>query len=332
MKYYILAVFLTVISLCEVKAQSGGNLIYEQNNRYKQNANYNEDAEKVWDFREDNSRPIVSNDREMIFTVNALMNVKADSYLAIFNIVQTGKTAKEANDIMTQKIDGFKKNAMAYGIVTQDIYTDMISLVPVYELTTEKKLFSTTYTEVPSGFEMQKNLHIRFTDESKLDLILTAAAENEIYDLIKVEYFVNDNDKKYAELRAKSIAFMKAKLLDFKQLGIELDTVYHIVNEKSSVAYPIDRYRSYQASTGTSIEALQKNATITTVKKPTSMFYNKLPYHKYDIVVSPAILEPAVQFTYSITLKYVIRDKQKTIEKHYMLVTPDGIIKPLEIK
>jgi len=45
-------------------------------------------------------------------------------------------------------------------------------------------LFSKTYTEVPKGFEMQKNLHIKFNDENLLDDIMTFAANNEIYDFI----------------------------------------------------------------------------------------------------------------------------------------------------
>ena len=62
------------------------------------------------------------------------------------------------------------------------------------------------------------------------------------------------------------------------------------------------------------------------------MFYNKLPYHKYDIVINPAILEPVVQFTYSLTLKYVIKDPVKKIEKEFILVTPEGVVRTLKIE
>jgi uncharacterized protein YggE len=271
-----------------------------------------------------------ANNNEMLFTVNALMNTKADSYLAIFNITQTGSTAKEVNDLVNAKIEGFKKELATYNIVDIQIFTDMISLVPVYEFALEKKLFSKTYTEVPQGFEMQKNLHLKFKDEGLLDKIVTAAANNEIYDFIKLEYFVENNDQKYIELRDATVKFMKLKIENFKQLGINLDTVYHIIAEKSSVVYPVDRYESYQAFTGTSLEAM-KGKTVVSVRKPKTMFYNKLPYHKFDIVINPGIIEPAVQFTYSLTLKYVVKDKPKKTEKEFILVTPEGIVKTLKI-
>lgn len=319
-------------------SQSAGNVIYEQNNRYKQNKNYNQDAGEVWNLRSDNdfnmlkkSQRRINSDAEMVFTVNSLKNVKANSYLAIFNIVQTGKTAKEINTIVNNKIAGFKEELKASGIKKEDIFTDMISLIPVYEYKVEEKLFSKTYTEVPKGFEMQKNLHIRFNNNSVLDNIVTAAASNEIYDLIKVEYFVKNNAEIYTELRNKSIDYMNKKIESFKKLNILLDTVYHVISEKSSVVYPIDRYRSYQAYTGTSIDAI-KSKHVTKVRKPKTMFYNKLPYHEYDIIINPKILEPAVQFTYSITVKYVVRPSVKKTEKQFILLTPEGVIKTLKIE
>lgn len=313
-------------------AQAGGNVIYEQNNRYKQNLKYNQDAEKVWDYRSDNKQNIIvlenQNNNEMLFTVNAVMNVKAVAYTVIFNIVQTASTAKEVNTIVNTKINGFKKELLKIGLQNGNIYTDMISLVPLYDYNVETKLFSKTYTEVPKGFEMQKNIHIRFENDSLLDEIVSAAAENEIYDLIKVEYYVDDTQAKYKELRDKSIEYMNEKILSYKKLGFNLDTISHILSEKQSVVYPIDRYKSYQAFSGTSIDALNSK-NVTKVRKPITQFYNKLPYHKYDIVINPIILEPAVQFTYSITLKYFI--KEKSPKNKYILVTPEGTVKTLKI-
>ncbi|MCF6366193.1 MAG: SIMPL domain-containing protein [Bacteroidales bacterium] len=330
----IILILLILLLTNGIFAQAGGNVIYEQNNRYKQNKVYNANQEQVWDFRTDNAYnyQIVenSNNKEMMFTVNAIMNVKADSYLAIFNITQTGETAKEVNELVNSKISGFLSELNTQNVKDEDVYTDMISLVPVYEYEVEKKLFSKTYTEVPKGFEMQKNIHIKFTDENMLDDIMTSAANNEIYDLIKVEYFVENNNTKYDELRTKSVDYMIKKKESFKKLDIDLDTIYHIVIEKSSVVYPIDRYKSYQAFSGTSLDA-KKSKSVTSVRKPKTMFYNKLPYHKYDIVINPAILEPAVQFTYSLTVKYVIKDPIKKIEKQFILVSPDGIVKTLKI-
>jgi uncharacterized protein YggE len=331
MKKIIILLSILLISHM-VFAQAGGNEIWDQNNRYIQNKSYNENSERIWDYRADNSfnyKVLHTGNNEMLFTINALMNVKADSYLAIFNITQTGGTAKEVNEIVNNKINGFIQELKSYSITEEQIFTDIISLIPVYEFETENKLFSKTYTEVPKGFEMQKNLHIKFNDENLLDDIMTAAANNEIYDFIKLEYFVENNDEKYNELRKKSVDYMLKKIEDFKKIGIDLDTIYHIISEKSSVVYPVDRYKKYKAYTGTSLDAL-KNKQVTKVRKPVTMFYNKLPYHKYDIVINPAIMEPAVQFTYSLSLKYVVKDNEKN-KKEFIMLTPDGVVKTLKI-
>jgi hypothetical protein len=63
----------------------------------------------------------------------------------------------------------------------------MIALVPIFEK--ERKTSGKNYTQVPKGFEMQKNLHVRYKNAAQLDALFTVAAQCEIYYLIKVENF-----------------------------------------------------------------------------------------------------------------------------------------------
>lgn len=316
-----------------IQAQHSGNQLYDQSNRYVQNKAYNQGLDLTQEYygKEYFDVDIEKNsDDEMIFEVNALKNVTADSYMAIFNMTQLGETAASADELMNNRFNGFKSELLTSGIAEDHIYLDMVSLIPIYEYEEEKKIFSKSYNEVPAGFEMQKNIHVSFTKATMLDKILTIAAQNEIYDLVKVEYFVNGQEKIYQELQKECIAFMQAKLEAFKSLNISFDTIYHIVSEKSAVAYPVDRYRSYQAYSGASIDALKKSSTVKKVRKPKTMFYNKLPYHKYDIVINPGILEPAVQFTYQLKVKFVVKAESK--DKTYYIVSPDGTLKKLEIE
>ena len=41
--------------------------------------------------------------------------------------------------------------------------------------------------------ELKKNIHVRYTKSTMLDKIVTAAAQNEIYDLVKVDYSIKDS-------------------------------------------------------------------------------------------------------------------------------------------
>jgi ketosteroid isomerase-like protein len=113
----------------------------------------------------------------------------ADSYLAIFTFTQLGQSAEEA-DSHDERLRKSSARVAKSGVKEKDVFTDMLSFVPVYEIETTRKFFSKTYQEVPAGFEIQKNIHIKFTDARMLDKLVTAAAKEEIYDLVKVDFFV----------------------------------------------------------------------------------------------------------------------------------------------
>lgn len=326
MKNLIILLLLS-ISMQNANAQASGN--YNYNNPKQAQINIHQSPLP-------NAQLLGQN--TIIFNINALINEKADAHLAIFNMVQVGATAAEANDLVKTRYDAFLKEAIAAGVDKKDIYIDMVSLVPVYEYQVEKRLFSKSYNEIPKGFELQKNIHVVYKGPQLLDLLVTIAADQEIYDLVKVEYFVEDTERVYDELRDKCVAFANKKLASFKKLGIDMDTTFRIFAEAQNVAYPIERYKSFQAFSSSSVEATKKRHTITTVPKKQSMFYEKLPYNGYDIVINPVILEPAIQYTYNLKVQFYIEHppKQPQVqvkrEKEFLWLTGDGEIKSLKVE
>lgn len=331
MKTLIFASVFFLFSLFRLSAQQSGNIIYQKSNRYEQNAGYN-----TFQWKKSQNAVFADqtafSEKMMEFDVKVLMNVKAETYLAIFNMTQVAETAQKADEMMSARFKSFKDEMMQKGISENDIFLDMISLIPVYEYELEKKLFSRTYQEVPKGFELQKNIHIRYKDPKILDRVLTIAAKNEIYDLIKVEYFVDNTEAVYDTLRDKAAQIMNKKIATFRSLHIDLDTIYHVVTDDKFVAFPVDRYRSYQAYSSTSLDAAKSKADIKNVQKPKSMFYNKVPYHGFDAVINPVIIEPSVQYAYHLKLRYIVKSPEKTKETKYYLIKPDGSIKLLDIK
>ncbi|GIM56948.1 hypothetical protein CAPN006_13410 [Capnocytophaga canimorsus] len=88
-----------------------------------------------------------------------------------------------------------------------EVYVDIISFVPIYEFEIEKKIFSKkNYNEVPKGFELKKNIHIKYTSYAQLDEFINILSKEEIYDLVKVDYFANnlDNVKKKIDRQGKT--------------------------------------------------------------------------------------------------------------------------------
>ena len=198
-----------------------------------------------------------------------------------------------------------------------DVFSDMLSFVPVYELEEQRKLFSRTYLEVPAGFEIQKNIHIRFTDARILDKLVTAAAKEEIYDLVKVDYFVHHQSEAYDTLRLFATRLLQKKLDNFGKLGLKVEASHRNAAEKNGAYFPLDRYTAYQSRTSASLNSRRKGQVIRDMRKPASMFYNKAPYGQFDIVLHADITEPPVQYTYNMTLVCQLPDgvKEKEVKE-----------------
>ena len=178
-------------------------------------------------------------------------------------------------------------------------------------------------------------MHIRYTDPVLLERIVTAAARQEIYDIVKVDYFVKDSEGIYTQLRETTFNYLKKIENQYKSIGIKLDSAYMVTAENAWVAYPINRYESYQAFS-TQRLSIEENSKVNTADKITSRFYNAVPANDYDVVINPEILEPAVQFSYNLLVRFTLPERvpvQKTvIKKEFMLVTPTGEVKTLKIE
>ena len=332
MKPIILAVAL-LLGICSVlQAQVSGNINYQNANVQRQDLairNLNESRVPVAQLQGKDM---------MILDIKGLMNAKADSYLAIFNVIQLGETAAEAEKLISDRIGAFLNAAREMGVQEAQIHIDMVSFVPVYEYEVEKKLFSKSYNEIPKGFEMQKNVHILFEDSKVLDRLVTAAAQQEIYDLIKVDYFVEDNEGNINQLREACVAQVKARLKAYGELGMSVDSVFRIAGEASRVFYPIERYRTYESFSSPSIQALSKKGDVSQAPKPKTMYYEMLPYNDYDIILNPSMLEPAVQYSFNLKVQYFleppVREIPKEIvrQKEFIWITPEGEVRSLKVE
>ncbi len=262
-----------------------------------------------------------------------LYNATPESYLAVFNLTQVGSNAREADQLMMNKFQGLMDTLKSLGIKEADMQTDMIYLIPLYEFAEEKRMFSTSFTEIPSGFELQKNLHIRFTDPKLVDRIITFAAQNELYDLVSLEVSVSDTKAIYDQLRKKAVADIQAKTGDFKALGLDLTAEFMILGEQRSAIYPETRYQTFKGYAASQKSPTAKGSgTVTTIRKPVAVAYQKLPYDNFDVVINPHIVGPVIQFTYKLEVKYTLDKQMLEPINHYYLITPEGRMEKLIVK
>ena len=271
--------------------------------------------------------------------VKALQNASATTYTAIFNVSQMGPSAEKTNQLMKSRIDSIKYRLNTKGINQKDIAIDVISFIPIYEVEVTKKLFSKTYTEVPKGFELQQNIHIQFTNTNQFEAILEACAQSEVYNLVKVDYYIESIQDVYKNLQDELLKLIEDKKAYYKVLGFDMSQYDVAIADDKYCYFPKDFYQSYQAYNSTSVEALDKNKGITTVKKQTSYYYQPLTYENYDVVVNPSILEPVVQIGMNIKLVFTPKPKEKKqtpivetkIDHKYYVISPNGTIDVKEL-
>ncbi|MBI5218585.1 MAG: hypothetical protein HY958_06625 [Bacteroidia bacterium] len=317
----IFVIFLTIncqLSTINCFGQAAGNWMINQSNadyKYSEKGSYdkinyeNEYGGKAAAlYYKYPTYTAIEKDTVIVLETNVLMNVKAESYMAIFGVSQVSEKIETCHEMINGRIMAFINSLKAIGINPDDTYIDFISQVPVFEIEVEKKLFSKSYNEVPKGFEVKKNIHIKYKDQKIAEKLLVEAAKNEIYDIVKVDYIVNNNEAIYDSLRNISIRLMNKKVKEFKKLGIKFEALYQSVTEDISSTYPLERYSRYAAFNDPSISVVTKSSKYSqTPSRNVSLYYNKLPYNEFDMVVNPVVIDPVVQYAFKLKMKYVLK-------------------------
>lgn len=267
--------------------------------------------------------------------LRSLYNIEATDYTAVFNINQVGKTAQETQQLMKDRIEAVKSNLRSKGFVGQ-FAIDMISFVPQYEIEVTKKLFSKTYTEVPVGFELQQNLMISYKNDNDFQKILEACAQAEIYNLVKVDYYVKNLESIYEKLQEKLLAQISKKKQYYTALGFDLNKYDIHMADQKYYHLPKDFYKSYVAANNISMDVLKKGKAVTRIKKPTSYYYDPISYAGYDIVVNADLKKPVIQLGMDISLRYIPKPEKpapktpvKTPKPKVYVISPQG---PVDIK
>ena len=285
----------------------------------------------------------LSTNEKDVISIKGLYNVKADAYVAIFSLTQAGKTAAEVNQLIDERINTVKFACENKAGVS--IFVDMISFVPVFEYDVVKKIFSKkTYNEVPKGFELQKNLHVRYKDPNFLNDLLTACSSAEIYDLVRVDYFSDSLEMVKKQMMNKAKLLIDERLKNKAKITSKDYSAYDKeMWDGYKVVFPIEMYNAYQAYSCNSLKTSESSGA-QQAPKNTTHYYKPYFDKNFDFVVNPIIFEPVIQVMYEIRVKYtpvpkeVVKpivkkevqiQKEIQIQKEVVIVTQTGEIKTI---
>jgi uncharacterized protein YggE len=233
---------------------------------------------------------------------NILMNMKADTFIAVFGLVQEAATPAESNSKINAQVAGFIKDLESLGIRRGDIFVDFITQNKIYDYTTS----GSAVTEKFSGFETKKNIAVRYKDRELLEKILSAAAKGSIFDLIEVNYIVSDINGVHNRMYEEAVKIVKQKEASYAtSFGIKLSPT-NLANEKYDAFYPGELYADYKAfEAGTT--SGDYNRVVVRQRKTSTFFYEPLDASSFDSVINQMNIEPVVQFTLYLRLQYDLK-------------------------
>ncbi len=241
----------------------------------------------------------------MFIEASVLINVKADEYVAVFAIAHEGETVAECNQKMDTTVAVFSAALKQLGIDTKDIYVDFAVQNKIYGY----EIAGNIAKQKLVGFELKKNVAIHFQDQRLFDKIVIAASQWQIFDLVKVDYVVKDLDAVQDRLVAEAARIVKQKGARYERLlNIKLRQPAQVYAEKFQTHFPTDMYDSYTAYESESIgrDFYRDKYTIQDLRKSTTFFFNALSADGFDNVINPVVIEPVVQFTLYLKLKYEV--------------------------
>lgn len=284
--FLIVGILFFVNSICF--AQEAGNRIYGNQGYYQQRRQ-----------PQTNSGSLVTGTRANGYSIEAsvLLNMKPDAFVVVFGVQQEAPEPAGSNDKVNAKIATFTNSISNLGVMPADIFVDFITQSRVYDYTIDGGAAKEHFT----GFETKKTIAVRYKRRDMLEKILAAAADVQIFDLIKVDYIVSDFNAVQSRLFEEAAAVIKGKEAKYAgAFGVKLDAV-GLANEKYNAFYPSESYQRYQAfETGS---AYASGGTVTQ-RKSFTFFYEPLSGDNFDKTINALGIEPIVQFTLYLRMDY----------------------------
>lgn len=306
MKRLLPLIPILLILSTECFAQASGNVGYSQGGSGRMRADANERNKRS--VAKDDQPPVGT---AMFVDASVLMNVKADQFVAVFGLLQECATVAECNQKMDATMAGFKAGLKGLGIGDADIYVDFASQNKIYGY----ELAANRAIEKLVGFELKKNVAVHYRDRDMLDRLTVLASQSKIYDLIKVDYVVSDTAAVQGRLMDEAAKVIEAKTARYQRLmGIRLRPPAQVYAERPSIYYPTEMYDSYSAYESEDIEQdedqLKQKYTIKNARKSRTFFFNPLDADGFDAVINPVVIEPVVQFTLYLKVKYEVEQSK----------------------
>lgn len=304
MRRFLIAILVFAASCAAARAQASGNIGYSQGGG-RSRAEQQERNNRVL-----GERDVPPNATSMFVEASVLMNVPADDHVAVFAVAEECATLAECGQKMDATVAQFTGELKRLGVRPEDVFVDFAAQNKIYGFTVE----GTIARERLAGFELKKNVSVRFRDKALLDRLVLAASRARIFDLVKVDYVVANSAPVQNRLAEEAARVVREKAARYERLyGIKLSQPPQIYAERASTYFPAEMYDSYVAQESEAVGAddYRRRYTVHGARKSRTFFFNPLNSDGFDAVVNPVVIEPVVQFTLYVRVRYEIEQPKK---------------------
>ncbi len=299
-KTFLLFAFIVTAGI--VLAQASGNQVYGNNNNY--NTGYNNYAQHSTTQK----RGIVTTDSTLLINVNLLLNKEADGYLITVGTNQEAKTVLECNKTINARINKLIGQLGIFGVEKEDVYVDFISQTKVFDYEIGEKQAE----QFQSGYEIKKNINIKMKDIEYIDQLIEMASEQEIYDIIKIEYIDDDIEETYSEMYKEAVKLVKSRLKLYDEMNtIELNGNSRVLGDNFYAISPKTQYRKYQAFESSALDIYSgynnsQNYVQKESRKNTTFYYEGIPTSGFDKIINANQPKIGLQYVFSLSMLYEI--------------------------
>jgi len=297
MKGYLSLLVCIIALATEVRSQVSGNAVYSPANRTEANRRLAKGSVAF------GAIPLPDNSG-MIIPAHVQINVKADEYVAVFGLSQEGRTIQECNQKVNTQIENFTGELKNIGVKADDLEVDHTTQTRTYDY----QITGNVADEKAVGFVVKKTVSVHFKEKEWMNKLMSASAKSDVYDLIKVDYVVNNAAAVREKLFEESVRIIKEKAGRYdKALGLKFRSQLQIVQENYNTIFPTESYDSYAAfetgKVGQSI--LNDKNRVKEARKSETFFFNTQDAGNFDYIINPVVIEPVVQFSLYLQIKYL---------------------------
>ncbi|MEZ4829066.1 MAG: SIMPL domain-containing protein [Bacteroidia bacterium] len=151
-------------------------------------------------------RLVSISDSTFLITGRILMNLEADAYKITFSLSQQAESILKSNELINNRINSFTNDIKRLGINDGDIYIDVVAQYPIYGYDLEK-----ISNPAKEGYEINKNVIVRFDSLALVEQLISLAAQNDIHDAVKLDYILYDIEGVYEGCFLKPLPLLRKR-------------------------------------------------------------------------------------------------------------------------